>query len=213
MLKELTEDCFKTVISLVESGKPEDIFTVISKTSAEDCARLYVASLLLQYRPFPEKIRVSKYSTVLNDHGAFFELYKFAACHGISISEVESLYNSSDMPEMIWTEVEKENVPLYDDPIPESSGPDSSLYTALVKLGVKPVFTRLKPGACPCSTQAKMLRKNGAKIQSYKVVFNGHSIIVNEVNNNGDLSYDINTLYCKDGDTFRKEFKRKFLNK
>lgn len=213
MLKELTEDCFKTIISLVESGKPEDIFTVISKTSAEDCARLYVASLLLQYRPFPEKIRVSKYSTVLNDHGAFFELYKFAACHGISISEVENLYNSSDMPEMIWTEVEGENVPLYDDPIPESSGPDSSLYTALVKLGVKPVFTRLKPGACPCSTQAKMLRKSGAKIQSYKVVFNGHSIIVNEVNNNGDLSYDINTLYCKDGDTFRKEFKRKFLNK
>lgn len=213
MLKELTEDCFKTIIILVESGKPEDIFTIISKTSAEDCARLYVASLLLQYRPFPEKIQVSKYSTMLNDHSAFFELYKFAACHGIGISEIENLYNSSDMPEMIWTDVEEKNIPLYDDPTSESSEQSSSLYIALEKIGVKPVFTRLKPGACPCSTQAKILRKKGAKVQSYKIVFNGRSIIVNEVNNNGDLSYDINTFYCKDSDTFRKEFERKFLKK
>ena len=207
MLKELTEDCFKTIISLVESGKSEDIFNVISSVSAEDCATLYVASLLLQYRPFPEKIKVSRYSTVLNDSGAFFELYKVAACHGIGISEIENLYNNSEMPEMIWTEIKEDSKPA------EVSKDSStrSLVTALKDLGVNPVFTVLKRGACPCSTQMKERRKNGAKVTSYKVVFSGHSIIINVADNDGDMSYDINTYFCKDIDTFEKEFRRKFI--
>lgn len=213
MLKELTKDCFKVIISLVESGKPEDIFGVISSVSAEDCARLYVASLLLQYRPFPEKIRVSRYSTVLNDSGAFFELYKVAACHGIGISEIEALYNSSELPEMIWTESDENPNLVYPDPEPEPVKDNlvNPLLIAFKDLKINPAVTKLKRGACPCSTQMKKCRKSGAKVTSYKVVFNGHSIIINIADDKGGVSYDINTYFCKDLATFENEFKRKFI--
>ena len=211
MLKELTEDCFKTVISLIESGEPETVFAVISNTKPENCARLYVASLLLQNKAFPEKIQISRYSVTLNDSGIFFELYKAAACYGIGVGDIETLYNNSVMPEIIRTETVKKEPACDNSDNSNKNISADSLYSIFMKLGIKPVLTELKPGACPYSKQAKDMRKKGAIITSYKAIINGHSIILNIIKKENSVSYDINTFHCKDIIEFEKELKYKFL--
>lgn len=208
MLKEVTEDCFIAIMQLVESGDPNSIFGIISERSAEDCARLYVASLLLQGRPFPDRIKVTRYSTALNDSGVFFELYKKAASSGIGGKEVEKLYNNTELPDMIWTKSEREEQ-KEEVHVKDSSNGDISKI--LKDLNVPPLYTLLKPGACPLSNEAKLLRKKGAKITSYKVVINKKSVIVNVIKHQNTYSYDINSFYCKDLEMFSHEFIHKFM--
>ena len=206
MLKKVTEDCFITIMQLVESGDPNSIFGITAERSAEDCARLYVASLLLQGRPFPDRVKISRFSSTLNDSGVFFELYKKAAGSGIGSKEIESLYNHTELPEMIWTKQEKEETPIQ---VNDSSNGDISKI--LKDFNLPSLFTLLKPGACPLSNEAKTLRKNGAKVISYKVVVNKKSVIINVIKNKDKYSYDINSFYCKDLETFCNEFQHKFL--
>lgn len=206
MLKKLTDDCFIAVMQLVESGNPSNVFNIISENSPEDCARIYVASLMLQGRDFPE-IRKSSYSVSLMDQGVFYELYKAASCGGVSVYETKILYENSELPEMIWTKAP--DIPKQEEKVEIKTDIDSLLRS----MGIKPTYTVLKPGRCPLSTAAKALRKKGADVKSYKVVVNGKSVIVNIIASSGTFSYDINTFYCKDTKTFIKEFKHKFLNK
>lgn len=207
MLKPLTDDCFIAVMQFVESGNPSNVFKLISENSPEDCARIYVASLMLQGRDFPPVVNISEYLTVLDDKGVFYELYKAASCGGISASDVKSLYESSELPEMIWTKV--------DDAPPQAvrEKQEESIDRLLHSVGVDTIYTLLKPGGCPLSDTAKALRKKGAIVKSYKVIVNRKSVILNVIEYHGSVSCDINTLHCKDIDTFVKEFKHKFLNK
>lgn len=210
MIRELTDDCFTTIITLVESGDPSNIFRIISENSPEDCARIYVASLMLQGRDFPPVIEVSEYSTVLNDQGAFYELYKAASCGGISVFDIKSLYDSSELPEMVWTKTDRrarQSEEKAEKPV------TAAIDTLFDAIGINPVYTVLKPGGCPLSAAVKALRRKGATVKSYKAVINKKPVILNVAEYNGSISCDINTLYCKDIDTFIKEFKRKFLNK
>jgi hypothetical protein len=207
MLKPLTDDCFIAVMQFVESGNPSNVFKLISENGPEDCARIYVASLMLQGRDFPPVVNVSEYLTVLNDKGVFYELYKAASCGGISASDIKSLYESSELPEMIWTKVDD----ILQRNIPEKS--KETIDRLLDAVDIKPVYTLLKPGMCPLSDAAKALRNKGAIVKSYKVIVNRKSVILNVIEYHGSVSCDINTLHCKDIDTFVKEFKHKFLNK
>lgn len=206
MLKKVTEDCFITIMQLVESGDPNSIFGITAEKSAEDCARLYVASLLLQGRPFPDRVKISRFSSTLNDSGVFFELYKKAACSGIGSKEIESLYNHTELPEIVWTKNEREEAPMQ---VNNSSNGDISKI--LKDFNLPPLFTLLKTGACPLSNESKALRKTGAKVISYKVVVNKKSVIINVIKSGDNYSYDINSLYCKDFKTFCNEFRHKFL--
>ena len=207
MLKPVTEECFVAVMRFVESDNPSNVFKLISENGPEDCARIYVASLLLQGRDFPPVVRVSEYLTVLDDKGVFYELYKAASCGGISVSDVKSLYESSELPEMIWTKI--------DDTPPQAAREkqEEAIDRLLRSVGVDTMYTSLKPGGCPLSDTAKALRKKGATVKSYKVIINRKSVILNVIEYHGSVSCDINTLHCKDIDTFIKEFKHKFLNK
>lgn len=210
MLEPLTDDHFRAVIQLVESGNPSNIFQVIKQCSPEDCAGIYVASLLLQGRLFPDKIRTA-YAVRLNDAGAFYELYKAASCAGISVSEIESLYDNSELPEMIWTTVEDR---VYDEETVQNVSTDTSgndLSALLKTLGIKPLYTKLKPGMCPLSADARRLRKKGAVVESYKVIVRKAPVIVNVITYKDSVSYDINTYHCKDASAFIYEFQRKFM--
>lgn len=208
-LKRLDEDCFIKVMKLAEAPTTADFIALLEGTSARDYARLYVAALLLQGKEFPAKVYTSKYSFTLQDPTVFFELYKRAVCGGISSAYMEELYDTSKLPEMIWTEDNRKREPVYQ----VKPSEDGTFDELLLGMGVKPLYTVLKPGACPLSADARNMRKKGAEVTSYKVIVNKKAVIINAINYNGDMSYDINCLYCRDTATFKKIFAEKFMNK
>lgn len=209
-LKRLDEDCFIKVMKLAEAPTTADFIVLLEGTSARDYARLYVAALLLQGKEFPTRVHTSKYSFTLQDPTIFFELYKRAVCGGVSSKEMEELYDVSELPEMIWTNDDRTREPVYKTEQPKEKKPFDEL---LLDMGVRPLYTVLKPGACPLSADARNMRKKGAEVTSYKVVVNKKAVIVNAINYNGDMSYDINCLYCRDTATFKKIFAEKFMNR
>ena len=209
-LKELNEECFVTVMRIIESNKPDLLFNVLSNNNAENCARLYVASLLLRDKGFPDVIK-SRYSNIVNEESdMFFVLYKKASDSGMGYNEIKTLYETSSLPEMIRTKDERndrhqENKKDFDNINFET------ITDIIEKFGLSDSYTVLKQGSCPLSNEAKAMRKNGAIVSSYKIIVNGTSVIITIINDNNEYSYDINSFHCKDVKTFCEEFTHKFL--
>lgn len=208
-IDKVTEDCFATVMQIIESDNQDFLFRTLSQKNAKDCARLYVASLHLQGRDFPESIR-TRFSVTIEDDSIFYNFYKRAASSGIGYNEIKELYESTDMPEMIWTNdnrsIDKKTNMV--NPDIQDCGDISEL---LKKMNLQTLYTVLKPGSCPISNEAKTLRKEGANVTSYKIIINGKSVIISLIKNGNSYSYDINSFHCKDFETFNNEFKNKFM--
>ena len=219
-MMEVTEEDYKDAILLIEAhAQKPDIFTHIlgqAHLTPERAARLYIALLKVSRSDFPEKKRVSRFSYTLDDKTDFVAVYIIAAKGGITISALRKLYDVSKPPDMIYTTMhgkdesnEKREVATVELPgnIPETDM--ESTVAALL-----PDATCFRLSMSPyLSASAKLLKRKGAAVTSYSILYNSQQILVNRLEYKGKLHYDLNSFYCDNVRDFAKELISRLKNK
>jgi hypothetical protein len=208
-MKPVTVDIFKKVMSLIEHNDKNEILLSAKamelNRTPEIAAQVYVAYLKLTGRDFPE-VKKTKYSVSIDDNSPYFVFYRVASCCGIGVSQIRDLYNNTLLPEIVITKI---NDSAHYEESDGQRGNDNDLPEAIADLSkIKGIqcFKVKNNGVHMFSSDAKALKKQGAVISVYKVIYKGKISFINVIEHKGVISYDINSFHCKDKNSLIREF-------
>jgi hypothetical protein len=212
----LIEEDYKDAIRFIEYYSMHGtLMPELKEYTSERAARLYVALLKVSGNDFPQRKQVSRYLYTLDDDTYFVNVYLIAAKGGISISTLRKLYDSSKMPDMIYTTVRRNDEDVKDDSVEIEIMKDISERTMASTIkDILPEATCSKlSNTAMLSNAGKRYRKQGAIIFSYSIVFNGYQAVVNRIKLKDKVYYDINSYHCGNVYDFAKELLTRLKNK
>lgn len=198
--------------SNISPGRLKQIASVMK--NKEDIAGRYIAYLLLTGKDFPKE-KKSRYAVTLCDDSPFAVFYLRAVSVGISISTLKNLYDTTEIPEMIYSSAtpdfyEEQEVEEIEKPIKQNaSSLQETLETLLKELNIPYVLEEHK-SFVRSSDISKLSHKYPMK--TWRVFFKAwrnfvinYSPIINGVDENGIYHYDINGFFCDSIENLRKE--------
>lgn len=206
-MKPVTVDIFKTVMLLIEHNDKNEILlsakAMEMNRTPEIAAQVYVAYLKLTGRDFPE-VKKTKYSVSIDDNSPYFVFYRVASCCGIGVSQIKDLYNNTLLPEIVITKMNDSIHYEESDERPDNGLPEAIADLSKIK-GIQ-CFKVKNNNVNMISPDTKVLKKKGAAISVYKVIYKGKVSFINVIEHKGVISYDINSFHCKDKDSLIREF-------